>query len=433
MTKLLLIIFREYWTRVRKWSFIIITLLGPFGFALLFIASAFIQDLSDSKKTIYVVDESGDFTDKLKDADDGSLYFKYRDEALDSVKGGLASSPADGLLYIPGDFDPEHPNNIRLFSQKQLGLQAKNFIEGQVSSALKEIRISIYNLDEKALDKLDVNVDVRSVILGEGEQKGYAAIASVIGLISGFLIYMTLFIYGTMVMKGVMEEKTNRIVEVLISSVRPFQLLLGKIIGIGGVGITQFLLWIVLISFTYMGLGIAFSGSMEGFQQMSQGQMGAAQQMNQEEVAAIVESLQSVNFTLIIITFLIYFTGGYLLYGALYAAIGSATNDDGDMQSLTLPVSIPIILSIFIMIKVVNDPHSPLAFWSSLIPFTSPIIMPALVPFGLPWWQIALSVLLLIGGFLLTTWIAAKVYRTGILMYGKKVTFKELGKWVWKA
>ena len=431
MGKIWWIIRREYWTRVRKKSFILATLLAPLGFAFFFLAVVFINEFSNTRKMIYVVDQSGLFKNKLKDADDKTVYFKFTDENLDSLRNQLATASYDGILYVPADFSIQYPNNIKYFASKQLGLKPKSYIEKELEKVLRNEKIQRYNMDEDLLADLDTDVTINSVIVGVDVESraGYSELASVIGMMSGFAIYITLFVYGTMVMKGVVEEKTNRIVEVLISSVRPFQLLLGKIIGIGAVGVTQFALWGILVSFTYFILGLAFGGSLQEMQQTAATQQ--ANQISEEQVYILMESIRQIDFTPIILYFIFYFVGGYLLYGALFAAIGSATNDDGDMQSLTVPVTIPIIISIIIMIAVVNEPDSSLAFWASIIPFSSPIVMPALIPFEIDPWHKVVSMVCLIGGFLFTTWLAAKIYRTGILMYGKKISLRELGKWLW--
>jgi ABC-2 type transport system permease protein len=281
-------------------------------------------------------------------------------------------------------------------------------------------------------------------VLGEGEEikAGNSGVAFGVGYGAAFLIYITLFLYGAMVMRGVMEEKTNRIAEVVVSSVRPTQLMMGKIIGIGAVGVTQFLLWIVLIMLLSSGLGLLIPQDMlqqanEANQQMSQGMPGGTSSGAVNAILQAQQSLGTVNWPLIIGCFLFYFVFGYLFYAALFAAVGSAVNEDPqDAQSLMFPITMPIILAIIIMINAINQPESSLATWSSMIPFFSPIVMMARIPFGVPgtvpYWQLGLSMLLLVLGFLFTTWFSAKIYRTAILMYGKKVTPKEFWKWAFK-
>ena len=256
-------------------------------------------------------------------------------------------------------------------------------------------------------------------------QNEHSGMAYIVGYVSAFAIYITILIYGTMVMRGVAEEKMNRIAEIIISSVRPFQLMTGKIIGIGAVGLTQFILWILLITaFSLVAILFIPTGAMQG----------AGNAESQAQAASFLSSLGTVNFPLIIFCFIFYFIFGYLFYASLFAAVGSAVNEDAqDTQSLLLPVTMPIILAIIIMMQAINHPTGSLATWSSIIPFFSPMVMMARLPFGVPStvpvWQLALSMLLLLGGFLFTTWVSAKIYRTGILLYGKKITWKEMWKW----
>ncbi|MEX0811703.1 MAG: ABC transporter permease [Chitinophagales bacterium] len=430
MKKTWLIIQREYITRVRKKSFIIITLLAPFGFALFFLAAILISGYSDSKKRVAVIDNSGLFEKGFKDSQ--TLYFFKENKELEAYRDNFQEDNYDGILFIPPIKNMDNPRGIMYISNKQLGLRSLSYIEAQIKENLKNIKIEQANLDKDFLRQLE-NIDVRieSKVFGaEGEEKsGSTALATVMGYVMGFIIYIALFIYGSMVMKGVMEEKTNRVVEVMSSSVKPIQLMLGKIIGVGGVGLTQFLLWGVLIIITQFGLTLMFSDKL---MEMSKTQADTAAMggMDPEEVARILESLQGVDFGAMFLYFIFFFVFGYLIYGALFAAIGAASNDDGDMQSLNFIVSIPIIASIFIMTSVIQEPESGLAFWGSIIPFTSPIVMMARLPFGPATWEILLSMLCLVLGFLGTVWIAGRIYRTGILLYGKKVSLLELGKWI---
>jgi ABC-2 type transport system permease protein len=280
-------------------------------------------------------------------------------------------------------------------------------------------------------------------VLGEGSEvkQGNSGVAYGVGYGAGFLIYITLFLYGTMVMRGVMEEKTNRIAEVMISSVRPIQLMMGKIIGIGAVGVTQFVLWVVLIMLLSSGLNLLIPADVlaqaNGANPALAGNMANQTSDAVMTIAKAQSSLGSVNWWLIVGCFLFYFTFGYLFYAALFAAVGSAVNEDPqDAQSLMLPITMPIIVSIIIMINAITQPESALARWASIIPFSSPIVMMARLPFGVPgtvaWWELIVSMLTLVGGFLATTWLSAKIYRTGILLYGKKVTPKEMWKWAFR-
>lgn len=430
MKKTWLIIQREYITRVRKKSFIIITLLAPIGFALFFLAAILISGYSDSKKRVAVIDNSGLFEKGFKDSQ--SLYFFNENKDLESYREKYQKDNYDGILFIPPVKNLDNPRGITYISNKQLGLRSLGYIESQIKDNIKNIKIERANLDKDFLNQLEnIDVSIESKIFGEeGEEKsGSTELATAMGYIMGFVIYIALFIYGTMVMKGVMEEKTNRVVEVMSSSVKPVQLMLGKIIGVGGVGLTQFVLWGVLIIVSQLGITLVFS---DKIMEMSKAQAEAAPMgnMDPEEMQRIIDSIQGVDFGHLFLYFLFFFIFGYLIYGALFAAIGAASNDDGDMQSLNFIVSIPIIASIFIMTSVIQEPESGLAFWGSIIPLTSPIVMMARLPFGPATWEILLSMLCLVLGFLGIVWIAARIYRTGILLYGKKVSVLELGKWI---
>lgn len=434
MGKVGLIVFREFWTRVRKRSFILTTLLAPLGFALFFIAIIFMGSYSgESRQRIVVLDETGFFQRNI--ADGRGLYFFFEDSSFEELKNTYLQKGYDAILYIPQIERIGDHLNVSYYAEKQPGIRTLDYITHRIRERYRDVKIEDTNIDRELLAEIqNVSVNVRPNVLSEaGAKEVNTIVATAIGYFMGFAIYIVLFIYGTMVMKGVMEEKTNRIVEIMASSVKPFQLMLGKIIGIGMVGITQFLLWGILIVFIQFFIGIFFGAQIQSISDAaSQEAIQDASSMGISESAPdILESLRQIPFLKIGITFIFYFFGGYLLYGAMFAAIGSATNDDGDLQSLTFPISIPIIISMVIMMSVVDSPDSPLAVWSSIIPLSSPIIMPARIAFGVPVWQLILSISFLIAGFILTTWIAGKIYRTGILMYGKKVTVKELLRWMW--
>lgn len=428
MKKTWLIIQREYISRVKKRSFIVTTLLAPAGFALFFMAVIFLTGYGESKKRIVVKDDSGFFKNKF--ADDNSLYFFFSDSNFLWLEQNYKSLNYDGILLIPPVSDLNNPRGIQFRSDKQLGIKTKEYIESQIAKVLREKKIEQANIDKDILASLDnTNVSLAGIVYGEqGEKTGDTLIATALGYIMGFVIYMVLFIYGAMVMKGVMEEKTSRIIEVMASSVKPIQLMMGKVIGIGAVGLTQFILWFILIGFVYLILGIAFAGKLTEMQQFAVNP-AMAPTPDQYEMAMALTGWRDLPVLKLLFFFLFYFLGGYLIYGALYAALGSATNDEGDSQSLTVFISVPIVVSIFIMMSAIQEPDSALAVWSSIIPFTAPIVMPARIPFEPETWQIVLSMISVVAGFIFTTWIAAKIYRTGILMYGKKITAKELWKW----
>ena len=291
------------------------------------------------------------------------------------------------------------------------------------------MRLKDLGLAEKDFDNSQkVSISLNEVSLA-GKNNIGTGIATSVGFAMAFLMYIVIFIYGAMVMKGVMEEKTNRIVEVMLSSVRPFQLMIGKITGIGAVGITQFTIWIVLLFFINSFLSL-FMLSMFDMPAAGNGVSETEMQQAQEIIEQLQTQFTELPLFQLIVSFIIYFIGGYLLYAALFAGLGSAVNDDSDAQTLTFPVSVPIIIAIFILTAIMERPNSSLAFWSSMIPFFSPIIMPFRIAFGVPLWELLLSMTLLLGGALFAVWIAAKIYRVGILMYGKKVTFTEIARWM---
>jgi ABC-2 type transport system permease protein len=263
----------------------------------------------------------------------------------------------------------------------------------------------------------------------DGEKASATGVKMITGYLTGFMIYFFVFFYTSQVMRGVIEEKTNRIVEVIISSVRPFQLMMGKVLGIGAVGLVQFLIWVVLSTAIYaLGVGVLFKDKIQPEQLVNQ--QGIEQAVEVSEGLAFVQSIESVNFPLIIAGFLIFFIGGYLLYAALFAAIGSAVDNETDTQQFMLPVTIPLILAIIVTTRVIEDPNGALAFWFSIVPLTSPIVMMVRLPFGVPAWELALSIALLVMGFIAATWLAGRIYRVGILMYGKKPSWKEIFKWM---
>ncbi|WP_346316343.1 ABC transporter permease [Chitinophaga sp. YIM B06452] len=430
MNKIWIIIKREYLTRVKKKSFIVTTLLLPLLFVGMLVVPILIADGTDNEN-VAVVDESKIFTGKI--ADEDNLHYKFVDANIDSLKKSYSELGYTGVLHIP-QMDVNRPPSIIFYSKGQMNIMLKSKMEKKLENVLEDKRMEQAGIDKSKLESIRADVDIVN-LAGREEKKGSAGRAYIIGYASGFLIYIILLVFGTVVMRGVMEEKMNRIAEVMISSVKPFQLMMGKIIGIAFVGLTQFLIWIVLIVGLYFLIILAWGPEMAS-SAMSNGMTGSPSYTASEQMALQVqEALQGVNWTFLIMIFLFYFLGGYLFYAALFAAVGSLVNEDpNDAQSLTFPITLPVIFSIFIMIASVSKPNSSLAVWGSIIPFSSPIVMMARIPYGVPgtvpYWQLGLSMLLLIGGFIGTTWVAAKIYRTGILLYGKKVTLKEVAKWV---
>lgn len=445
MSKTLLIFKREYLTRVKRKSFIISTILVPVGILLLMSIQILIISFGgQAKLRIAVKDDSGRFAYSIQDSRDGSLYFFYPMLSFDSLKNNYHSPELgfDGLLHIPAQIDIKNPNGIVYYSDKLLGMSAKSYIQRELEDKIRKTRLSELGVTTDMFQQAQ-NVTINISEKGSNEDLGSTSIATIIGFVMGFMMYMVILLYGMMVMRGVAEEKTNRIVEVMLSSVRPFQMMLGKILGIGAVGLTQFGIWIVFLLFINIGLSLAVGAA--GLQMPTTGggagkwsQMGG-QMQNQpdtEEIIALAEQFKANIDRLplgeIVFAFLFYFLFGYLLYAALYAAVGSAINDEGEAQSLSFPVSLPVILSIFVLSAGLENPNSSLVWWASMIPLSSPILMPFRVAFGVPWYELCLSMLLLVAGVWLAVWLAAKIYRTGILMYGKKVTFAEIGRWIFK-
>jgi ABC-2 type transport system permease protein len=438
MNKILLIIRREYVTRVRKKSFIIMTILGPLLFAGIF-ASVFLLNKADTEKhTIVVVDDSHLFYGKFKS--DDKLTFMYLDENIDSLRAKSKDMGYFGVLFIPASEKIESlEKGVVLYSEAQPGFDIIEKIKFTMEKDIKNAKMAAAGVDDKKLDMIKTDVDIQTRDL---ENKATdTGLTTGLGFAGGLLIYMFIFIYGAMVMRGVMEEKMSRIVEVIISSVKPFQLMMGKIIGVAMVGLTQFLLWIILSTIAISIVSSSFMGDKtekEKMETMQQLRPGMEHMINtpleNQSISTpsdkMSDLLGTINFPVIICSFLFYFLGGYLLYSALFAAIGSAVDSETETQQFMLPVTIPLILAYVVSASVIANPNGNVAFWFSMIPFTSPIVMMMRIPFGVPYWQIGLSMFLLVLGFIFTTWLAAKIYRTGILMYGKKVSYRELGKWI---
>lgn len=442
MNKILIVAKREFLSRVQKKTFLLTTIGLPiliFGIYALIIF--FAVKGSDNFK-IAVADNANILGNEITQKNDSELEFIIvQATTTDTLKKQLAQEKINAYIYIPSTFNLTTAiDSIQIVAAKSVGLLTREKIERRLNSILDEKKLlSNLNVSKAALDSMQKpNKIVFTSAKGTEEKTDKAGLSYIIGFVAGFMIYIILFIYGTMVMRGVMEEKTNRIAEVIVSSVKPFQLMMGKIIGIGSVGLVQFLIWIVLVFGLQLFLPVIFPEMLQSTQPMQPGGMAVAAYKAAEEsggMAGIMQLLASVNWILIIGCFLFYFLGGYFLYASLFAAVGSTVNEDPqDAQSLMLPITMPIIFAMVIMTKAVNDPNSSIAVFGSIFPLTSPIVMMARIAHGVPdgvtWLQLIASMLCLVGGFLATTWLAAKIYRTGILMYGKKVTWKTLGKWI---
>ncbi|GAO29107.1 ABC transporter permease [Geofilum rubicundum] len=441
MSKISLILQREYLSRVRKKSFIIMTLLGPVLFAAMMVVPTWLSSMEDSiEKKVAIVDHTGLYIDQIKDTD--LLKFEYLEpESEEDLRNNFSSTPYYAYLVISEDL-LENPDAIRLYSDGQITMDVRDHITGGLREYLRSQKLKSFELEGldgiiAAINK--VGIQLTTIKLGEdgSEKESSTEMAMVVSLVFAFLTYMFVFIYGTQVLRGVMEEKTSRIVEVIISSVKPFQLMLGKIIGIAMVALTQVFLWILLTVLIVTGAKALFFSDtdmpsrMDGIEMAMEGssQQAQAAQADGFNFDKVMDMVNSMNPVTTILLFILYFLGGYLIYASLFAAVGAAIDNETDSQQFMFPITIPIIIALYVAMAAFRNPHSDLVFWFSMIPFTSPVVMMARIPFDVPIWQIALSLTLLIAGFLFTTWFAARIYRTGILMYGKKVNYKELWKW----
>ncbi len=439
----MLVIRREYLTRVKKRSFIIMTFLGPILMATVFILPVILTQIAeDDEKNILVLDETGLFFGKFQDSENVSYEYVVTD--LESAKNNMQSQGDHALLYIPKT-NLSLPASAILYSAKQPSLSIKNYVKGIMKKEVEAKKLQASGIDPDLIKSTQTSIKIDTVRIDDsgGEEESYTEVSMGLGIFASIMIYMFIFIFGAQVMRGVIEEKTNRIVEIIVSSVKPFQLMMGKILGIALVGLTQFILWIILTFAIVSVFTIAYASDKPKekiehiISDQSQVIFESPAEINQEELqfeesspTKIFEIIHSINFGVMIFSFIFYFLGGYLLYAALFAAIGSATDAEVDTQQFMMPVTIPLILSIIIAQVIVQNPDSSMAFWFSIIPLTSPVVMMVRIPFGVPVFDLYLSMGLLILGFLGTTWLAAKIYRTGILMYGKKVTYKELWKWI---
>lgn len=416
------------------------TLLTPILIAAVYIIPILIATQTESVKTVQVIDESGMFKDKFKEQDE--LKYKYTSMSLDEGKKRLLQEEFNALAYIPKDI-VENPKGLKIYSSKNVTLSLQGDIENSIEKEIENIKLQKAGIDRKVLEESKVNVSAETYSLTEeGEKDSSSGAATAVGLVAAFILYISVFIYGTQVMRGVMEEKMNRIVEVIVSSVKPFQLMLGKIIGVALVGLTQFVLWIILTTAintaTMATLGInrfqaqvsQVQKQQEKAEKLGQKNVKADGNKGSEFITKALKSASTLNIPLIVFCLLFYFLGGYLMYSSLFAAVGAAVDSETEVQQFMFPITIPIILSFIFAQFVINDPDGSMAFWLSIFPFTSPIIMMVRVPFGVPAWQLILSMVLMVLGFLGTVWIAARIYRVGILMYGKKVSYRELSKWI---
>ena len=414
MHKIWLIIKREYLVRVRKKSFIIMTILGPILMAALLIVPIYLAD-ENQENRIIALNEDANYN--LEDSEFIHFTTIPTSEA-ELLKTDFSESPFYALLYIEGE-------NFTLYSNQQISLSVSKSIERQLEQLIEHEKLKLLGIDLQILEDASTEINITTKIISEdGNTSNSQAEASMgIGFISGILIYMFIFMYGTMVMRGVIEEKTSRIVEVIISSVKPFQLMMGKILGVALVGLTQFVLWILLTIIISTVAELAFLDANVMATEMNSSDQSVI-------LAQVAELTGGINLVQIFLAFIFYFLAGYLMYSALFAAVGSAVDAEADTQQFVLPITIPLILSFVLITPIMENPDGTLAFWMSMIPFTSPVIMMVRLPFGVANWELALSIGILIASFIATTWLAGRIYRTGILMYGKKATYREIWKWL---
>jgi len=435
MHKILLIIQREYFSRVKKKSFLLMTFLVPLFFIALYGGIFYLtkKSFKDAHAHVYILDQQGSFAQHLKS--DPNITFTVSDRSLQDLKKQIKDDEQNSsILVIPKEIYQQ--TTIELISADKANITIQNAIARQLEGIIRIGEYKKLGIDPELLQSVQPHISVNAKELTEGgeEKNSNTGIAMGIGVGLAVLVYLSLFLYGVQVMRGVIEEKSNRIIEVIISSVKPFQLMMGKIIGIGMVGLTQFLLWIILTG------GLVFGATKlinkETVEQAAMQQAGPGMNTVSQTPASglgfgILQHLESVNVTEIIVCFFLFFLSGYLLYSAIFAAVGSAVDSETEANQFTMPITMPLLLTYVLSFGVIiNDPNGPIATWLSFIPFTSPIAMLVRIPFGVPTWQIAVSLALLVSTFLLVTWLAAKIYRVGILIYGKKANWKEIIKWM---
>lgn len=429
MNKIRLIIKREYLQRVRKKSFILLTLLTPLLMAAMLFVPLWLASFKGDTINIAIVDQTGKYAPLFEDTD----HYKFH-EANRSLEAYRTSENKElfAVLNISDDL-LDNPQAAALYSEKQIPTDLSHLINQVLTKQLESEKLASFQIPdlENIIKKSHVNFNIQTIKWGKDgtESSSSTAIAHILGIISTFTIYMFIMMYGSMVMQSVTEEKTSRIVEIMVSSVRPFELMIGKIIGIGFVGITQICLWGILLSI-FSGIGGMFlAGGMPSASEMQTTMTMQPGIAMPDELSRLIQ-LQSFNFAEILLFFILFFIGGYLLYASLFAAIGSAVNAPEDSQQLMMPISILLIFGLYAGIYGINNPDGPLAFWCSMIPFTSPIVMMMRIPYEIPLWEKLISITLLYTTAIGLIWISAKIYRIGILMYGKKPQLKEIVKWI---
>ena len=417
MKNIILIAKREFFTQVKKKSFIILTLLTPLLIIVFGGVVSLMFQANETQMQISVIDKSGLFKDKLKSDQNIRYVFSSEETEKSLIKTLETTEEMNGVMIIPKKEIHELENSIEILTNKNLSNEARRSIAGNISEIIKAEKINALGISTAQIEDLNKGVNLHVVNVLEKEKKQDSFLVGVKSGLSMFLMYCVftfIMMYGIRVMRSVLEEKNNRVVEILISSVKPFELMMGKILGVTGVALVQFGVWVVMIFASVMTLGSSNVGMVSGV----------------TEVQMVLSALSQINYGLILFVFVIYFLLGYLFYSAMYAAIGSAVDNETETQQFTLFAILPMMLGFYGSITIMNNPDGPMSFWLSMIPFTSPIAMLARIPFDVPVWELVLSIVILLVSTLGTVFIASKIYRVGILMYGNKVTLKELWKWM---
>ncbi|MES2727462.1 MAG: ABC transporter permease [Bacteroidota bacterium] len=437
MNKIFLIIKREFLTRVKKKSFLVMTILSPLLIVLFYGVTIYFSihgPGDENVKNIFVNSKNSLIKNKLTSS---KIYnFEYGSIETNTVNDFLKTNNTYyAVLSIPDSFGIDYLDDIKLMAIDQPSISQINYIENELEKYIKNEQLANYKIDESIINKINetkINVNTIKLSAESGvEENSNSSAATALGIGGALLIYLFIFLYGVMVMKGIIEEKTNRIVEIIISSVRPFQLMMGKILGIASVGLLQFIIWVTLILLATPLVSSLLMGNKA--QELATAAASMPNSMPAKAISgnAFLDGLLSFNYPYLIAVFIFYFLAGYLFYGALFAAIGSAVDNETDTQQFMLPVTMPLLFSIALAQGLVlNAPNGTAAFWLSIIPFTSPIVMMIRLPFGVPTWELLLSMGLMIVGFMFTVWLASRIYRIGILTFGKKPTYKEIWKWI---
>lgn len=441
MNKLSLIIEREYLSRVRKKSFIVMSLIGPLLFAATMFLPAWLSTMDNTESIdIAIVDHTGKYANKIPDK--GNMHFAMEDANGDTtLQTNMQQNGYDAYVVIEDDL-LTNPSSIKIYSEAQVTIAVKNHVSYHLNKLLQQEKVDTYNisnLKDIINDIQESHVEISTIKLGDdgAAQESSVELTMVAAILFSMLVYIFILFYGTQVMRGVMEEKNNRIIEVIISSVKPFELMMGKIVGIAMVALTQFAIWALLTFVIATGIqastGIVQVPSQITNAQALQTELEPTSQTQTTNFTAkynqMMNQAKSLNLMVTLAAFIFFFLGGYLLYASLFAALGAALDSETDSQQFVMPVMMPLILSIYIAMTAFRNPNGDLAFWFSMIPFTSPIVMMARIPFQIATWEIVVSMVILAATFVLTTWFAGRVYRVGILMHGKKSSYKELWKW----